>query len=273
MWEAAIYKENESLYYYLPLIPSLPGPTHAPNSCPPPPLPPHTHTHEYETGSSWHHVQINQKAWWKRCVFRYVHILVSVSILIISLQQQEVQSAAVCQRLFCANLPTLQQSSHMSVWVSQFCPQSTWVSQFCPQSTWVSQFCPQSTWVSQFCPQSTWVSQVCPQSTWVSQFYPQSNGVSSWILMSCQLPLITSGLITHWTFPYTSSKLKSVDHKQKAVAQLLTHQSTGEVIKSKTANSKKHVSVSIYMYWSGVENEGSRLEAWMKSHKSEVAIT
>ena len=183
----------------------------------------------------------------------YMYILVSVSILIISLQQQEVQSAAVCQRLFCANLPTLQQSSHMSVWVSQFCPQSTWVSQFCPQSTWVSQ--------------------VCPQSTWVSQFYPQSNGISSWILTSCQLPLITSGLITHWTFPYTSSKLKSVDHKQKAVAQLLTHQSPGEVIKSKTANSKKHVSISIYMYWSGVENEGSRLEAWMKSHKSEVAIT
>ena len=34
-----------------------------------PPPPPHTHTHEYETGSGWH-VQINQKAWWKKCVFR-----------------------------------------------------------------------------------------------------------------------------------------------------------------------------------------------------------
>ena len=29
----------------------------------------HTHTHEYETGSGWH-VQINQKAWRKKCVFR-----------------------------------------------------------------------------------------------------------------------------------------------------------------------------------------------------------
>ena len=28
-----------------------------------------THTREYETGSSWH-VQINQKAWRKKCVFR-----------------------------------------------------------------------------------------------------------------------------------------------------------------------------------------------------------
>ena len=39
--EAAIYKENESLYYYLPLIPSIPVPT------------PNWHTHEYETGSGW----------------------------------------------------------------------------------------------------------------------------------------------------------------------------------------------------------------------------
>ena len=31
MWEAATYKENGSLYYYLPLIPSLPVPTPAPN--------------------------------------------------------------------------------------------------------------------------------------------------------------------------------------------------------------------------------------------------
>ena len=69
VWEAAIYKENESLYYYLPLIPSLPVPTPTPNwhtrshiyththtcthththahTCT------HTHTYEYETGSSW----------------------------------------------------------------------------------------------------------------------------------------------------------------------------------------------------------------------------
>ena len=51
-------KKKESLYYYLPLIPSLPVPT-----------PPPTDTHEYETGSGWH-VQINQKAWRKKCVFR-----------------------------------------------------------------------------------------------------------------------------------------------------------------------------------------------------------
>ena len=31
IWETAIYKENESLYYYLPLIPSLPVSTPAPN--------------------------------------------------------------------------------------------------------------------------------------------------------------------------------------------------------------------------------------------------
>ena len=68
IWEAAKYKENESLYYYLPLIPSIPGPTPAPNS--------HTRTHtharthararEYETGSGWH----VQKAWRKKCGFR-----------------------------------------------------------------------------------------------------------------------------------------------------------------------------------------------------------
>ena len=51
------HKENELLYYYLPLIP------------PPPPTDTHTYTHEYETGSSWH-VQINWKAWQKKCVFR-----------------------------------------------------------------------------------------------------------------------------------------------------------------------------------------------------------
>jgi len=49
--------ENESLYYYQPLIP------------PPPPTDTHTYTHEYETGSGWH-VQTNWKAWRKKCVFR-----------------------------------------------------------------------------------------------------------------------------------------------------------------------------------------------------------
>ena len=43
IWETALYKENESLYYYLPLIPSLPVPTPAPNW--------HTCTHKYETGT------------------------------------------------------------------------------------------------------------------------------------------------------------------------------------------------------------------------------
>ena len=45
------------------------------NSIPPSPHPQvthtrtHTHTHEKETGSGWH-VQINQKAWQKKCDFR-----------------------------------------------------------------------------------------------------------------------------------------------------------------------------------------------------------
>ena len=75
IWETAIYKENESLYYYLPIIPSLPVPTPAPNwhtharTHARTHTHTHTHTQEYETGSGWH-VQINQKAWWKKCVFR-----------------------------------------------------------------------------------------------------------------------------------------------------------------------------------------------------------
>ena len=45
--------------------------TYTLNSIPPSPhpCPQFTHTHEYETGSGWH-VQINQKAWRKKCGFR-----------------------------------------------------------------------------------------------------------------------------------------------------------------------------------------------------------
>ena len=67
--KTAKYKENESLYYHLPIIPSLPVPTPTANWHTRTHTHTHTHTHEYETGSGWH-VQINQKAWWKKCVFR-----------------------------------------------------------------------------------------------------------------------------------------------------------------------------------------------------------
>ena len=79
-------QRKKSLCYYLPLIPSIPVPnthTHHPaltrmlaipdlwkTTTDTLHLPTHplTHTNGYETGSSWH-VQINQKAWRKRCFF------------------------------------------------------------------------------------------------------------------------------------------------------------------------------------------------------------
>ena len=57
---------NESLYYYLPLIPSIPVPT--PNS--------HTlslslsHTHTHTQVAVGMYMYINQKAWRKKCLFR-----------------------------------------------------------------------------------------------------------------------------------------------------------------------------------------------------------
>ena len=37
--------------------------------------------------------------------------------------------------------------------------------------------------------------------------------------------------------------------------------------------SERKLALENFMYGSGVGSEGSRLEAWMKSHKSAVAIT
>ena len=67
--KTAIYKENESLYYYLPIIPSLPVPTPTTSwhTCT------HTHTHTHTNMKQvavGMYKLINQKAWWKKCVFR-----------------------------------------------------------------------------------------------------------------------------------------------------------------------------------------------------------